>query len=66
MDENLNWKSETAHVANKVSKCIGIIVKSSFYFLTLKEHLSHSFVIIISIFSQKVFVEKNLFNIQHF
>ena len=33
---------------------------------SLKEHLSHLFVIIISILSQKVFVEKKLFNIQHF
>ena len=24
MDENLNWKSEISHVANKVSKCTGI------------------------------------------
>ena len=31
MDENLNWKSEISHVANKVSKCTGIIHKSSFY-----------------------------------
>ena len=31
MDENLNWKSEISHVANKVSKCTGIIRKSSFY-----------------------------------
>ena len=33
MDENLNWKSEISHVANKVSTCIGIIRKSSFYYL---------------------------------
>jgi len=25
MDENLNWKSEISHVANKVSKYTGII-----------------------------------------
>ena len=31
LDENLNWKSEIAHVANKVSKSIGIIRKSYFY-----------------------------------
>ena len=31
MDENLNWKSEISHVANKVSKSTGIIRKSSFY-----------------------------------
>ena len=30
MDENLNVKSEISHVANKVSKCTGIIRKSSF------------------------------------
>ena len=30
MDENLNWKSEISHVANNVSKCTGIIRKSSF------------------------------------
>ena len=34
MDENLNWKSEISHVANKVSKCTGIIRKSSFYLST--------------------------------
>ena len=33
-DENLNWKSEISHVANKVSKSIGIIRKSSFYLST--------------------------------
>ena len=30
IDENLNWKSEISHVANKVSKSIGMIHKSSF------------------------------------
>ena len=34
MDENLNWKSESTHVANKVSKSIGIIRKSIFYLST--------------------------------
>ena len=34
MDEKLNWKSEISHVANKVSKCIGNICKSSFYLST--------------------------------
>ena len=34
MDENLNWKSEITHVANKVSKSIGIIRKSIFYLPT--------------------------------
>ena len=34
MDENLNWKSEISHVANKVSKCTAIIRKSSFYLST--------------------------------
>ena len=34
MDENLNWKSEISHVADKVSKCTGIIRKSSFYLST--------------------------------
>ena len=34
MDENLNWKSEISHVATKVSKCTGIIRKSSFYLST--------------------------------
>ena len=30
-DENLNWKSEISHVANKDAKSIGIINKCSFY-----------------------------------
>ena len=30
MDENVNWKSEISHVANKIAKSIGII-NSSFY-----------------------------------
>ena len=34
LDENLNWKSEISHVANKVSKSIGIIRKSKFYLST--------------------------------
>ena len=34
MDENLNWKSEISHVPNKGSKCIEIILKSSFYLST--------------------------------
>ena len=34
LDENLNWKSEISHVANKVSKSIGIIGKSHFYLST--------------------------------
>jgi len=34
MDENLNWKLEISHVANKVSKSVGIIGKSSFYLST--------------------------------
>ena len=34
MDENLNWKSEISHVANKGSKCIGIIRQSNFYLST--------------------------------
>ena len=34
LDENLNWKSEISHVANKVSKSIGIIHKSNFYLST--------------------------------
>ena len=34
LDENLNWKSEISHVANKVSKSIGIIRKSYFYLST--------------------------------
>ena len=34
MDENLKWKSEITHVANKVSKSIGIIRKSIFYLST--------------------------------
>ena len=40
MDENLNWKSEISHVANKVSKCTGIIRKSSFYLSTKTLQLS--------------------------
>ena len=31
LDENLNWKSEISHVANKVAKALGIIFKSSFF-----------------------------------
>ena len=34
LDENLNRKSKILHVANKVSKSIGIIRKSKFYLLT--------------------------------
>ena len=34
LDESLNWKSEISHVANKVSKSIGIIRKSNFYLST--------------------------------
>ena len=34
MDANLNWKPEISHVANKVSKFVGIIRKSSFYLST--------------------------------
>ena len=36
MDENLNWKSETSRVANKVSKCIGIFLKKSTFYLSTK------------------------------
>ena len=32
LDENLNWKSEISHVANKVAKSIGIISRCSFFF----------------------------------
>ena len=31
LDENLSWRSQVAHVANKISKSIGIIRKSRFY-----------------------------------
>ena len=31
LDEHLSWKPQIAHVANKISKSIGIIFKSSFY-----------------------------------
>ena len=31
LDENLNWKSEISHVANKVAKSIGIIYRCSFF-----------------------------------
>jgi len=34
IDENLNLQSEISHVANKISKSIGIIHKSSFYLPT--------------------------------
>ena len=34
LNENLNWKSEISYVANKVSKSVGIIRKSSFYLST--------------------------------
>ena len=41
MDENLNWKSEISHVANKVSKCTGIIRKSSFFLSTKTSRTLH-------------------------
>ena len=31
LDENLNWKSEISHVANKVAKELGIIFKYRFF-----------------------------------
>ena len=31
LDKHLTWRSHVAHVANKISKSIGIIRKSSFY-----------------------------------
>ena len=31
LDENLNWKSEIPHVANKVAKSVGIISRCSFF-----------------------------------
>ena len=31
LDENLNWKSEISHVANKVAKSISIISRCSFF-----------------------------------
>ena len=31
LDENLNWKSEISHIANKVAKSIGIISRCSFF-----------------------------------
>jgi hypothetical protein len=31
LDETLSWKSHISHVANKISKSIGIIFRSSFY-----------------------------------
>ena len=31
LDENLNWKSEISHVANKVAKSIGMISRCSFF-----------------------------------
>ena len=31
MDETLSWKSHISHIANKISKSIGIMFKSSFY-----------------------------------
>ena len=34
LDENLTWKSEISHVANKVLKSIGIIRKSNFFLST--------------------------------
>ena len=34
LDKNLNWKSEISNVANKVSKSVVIIRKSSFYLST--------------------------------
>ena len=30
LDENLSWKAHISHVANKISKSIGIISRSSF------------------------------------
>ena len=40
MDENLKWKPELSHVANKVSKCTGIIFVNpvSIYLRKLYEH----------------------------
>ena len=32
LDENLSWKAQISHVANKISKSIGIISRSSFFF----------------------------------
>ena len=31
LDEHLSWKSHISHVANKISKSIGIIYRASFY-----------------------------------
>jgi hypothetical protein len=31
LDETLSWKSHISHVANKISKSIGILFRSSFY-----------------------------------
>ena len=31
LDENLNWKSQISHNANKLAKLIGIIYEYSFY-----------------------------------
>jgi hypothetical protein len=30
LDENLSWKSHFSHIANKISKSIGVIYKTSF------------------------------------
>ena len=30
LDENLSWKSHLSHLANKMSKSIGVIYKASF------------------------------------
>ena len=35
LDETLSWKSHISHVANKISKSIGIIFRSSFYLLDI-------------------------------
>ena len=35
LDETLYWKSHISHVANKISKSIGIIFRSSFYLLDI-------------------------------
>ena len=38
LDETLSWKSHISHVANKISKSIGIIFRSCFYLFDISLH----------------------------
>ena len=32
LDENITWKLHNSYISSKISKCVGIIFRSSFYF----------------------------------